>query len=125
MESAMRYFSLLMTCKDPALPTCPLVGLRISGSGGCMSHPNPGGTRREHIPRIFPESQRCVAETFCFETSPTVLAALAKSLDLLGFCVFARTRKSCGQALGEAWPHAIRSGTGRGGDVTGSRNSNF
>ena len=33
--------------------------------------------------------------------------------------------KSCGQALGEAWPHAIRSGTGRGGDVTGSRNSNF
>src|SRR3954454_13337236 len=32
-------------------------------------------------------------------------------------------RKSCGQALGEAWPRAIRSGTGRGGDVTGSRNS--
>jgi len=31
--------------------------------------------------------------------------------------------KSCGQALGEAWPRANRSGTGRGGDVTGSRNS--
>jgi len=31
------------------------------------------------------------------------------------------TPKSCGQALGEAWPRAIRSGTGRGGDVTGSR----
>src|SRR3954447_5258056 len=33
------------------------------------------------------------------------------------------TPKSCVQALGEAWPRAIRSGTGRGGDVTGSRNS--
>jgi len=32
-------------------------------------------------------------------------------------------QKSCGQALGEAWPRANRSGTGRGGDVTGSRNS--
>src|SRR5436853_7635317 len=31
------------------------------------------------------------------------------------------TPKSCGQPLGEAWPRAIRSGTGRGGDVTGSR----
>lgn len=30
-------------------------------------------------------------------------------------------KKSCGQALGEAWPRANRSGTGRGGDVTGSR----
>src|SRR3954451_11930075 len=29
--------------------------------------------------------------------------------------------KSCGQLLGESWPRAIRSGTGRGGDVTGSR----
>ncbi|THD59376.1 MAG: alpha/beta hydrolase [Bradyrhizobium sp.] len=29
--------------------------------------------------------------------------------------------KSCGQPLGEGWPRAIRSGTGRGGDVTGSR----
>jgi predicted chitinase len=32
-------------------------------------------------------------------------------------------KKSCGQPLGEGWPRAIRSGTGRGGDVTGSRNS--
>src|SRR5882757_5573247 len=31
--------------------------------------------------------------------------------------------KSCGQLLGESWPRANRSGTGRGGDVTGSRNS--
>jgi hypothetical protein len=31
--------------------------------------------------------------------------------------------KSCGQLLGESWPRAIRSGTGRGGDVTGSRSS--
>src|SRR4051812_7261240 len=38
--------------------------------------------------------------------------------------VFGRT-KSCGQPLGEGWPRAIRSGTGRGGDVTGSRNSFF
>jgi hypothetical protein len=30
-------------------------------------------------------------------------------------------QKSCGQLLGESWPRAIRSGTGRGGDVTGSR----
>src|SRR6266480_7048264 len=30
-------------------------------------------------------------------------------------------KKSCGQPLGESWPRAIRSGTGRGGDVTGSR----
>ena len=30
-------------------------------------------------------------------------------------------QKSCGQPLGEAWPRANRSGTGRGGDVTGSR----
>lgn len=29
--------------------------------------------------------------------------------------------KSCGQPLGEGWPRANRSGTGRGGDVTGSR----
>src|ERR1700687_1491637 len=29
--------------------------------------------------------------------------------------------KSCGQLLGESWPRAIRSGTGRGGDVTGAR----
>jgi hypothetical protein len=29
--------------------------------------------------------------------------------------------KSCGQLLGESWPRAIRSGTGRGGDMTGSR----
>src|SRR5580693_2811370 len=33
----------------------------------------------------------------------------------------AATQKSCGQLLGESWPRAIRSGTGRGGDVTGSR----
>lgn len=33
-------------------------------------------------------------------------------------------KKSCGQPLGESWPRANRSGTGRGGDVTGSRNSN-
>src|SRR5882757_11287587 len=32
-------------------------------------------------------------------------------------------QKSCGQLLGESWPRAIRSGTGRGGDVTGARNS--
>src|SRR6266513_4483337 len=32
-----------------------------------------------------------------------------------------RPQKSCGQPLGESWPRAIRSGTGRGGDVTGSR----
>src|SRR5260370_40031425 len=32
-----------------------------------------------------------------------------------------RFKKSCGQLLGESWPRAIRSGTGRGGDVTGSR----
>jgi hypothetical protein len=31
------------------------------------------------------------------------------------------TQKSCGQLLGDSWPRAIRSGTGRGGDVTGSR----
>src|ERR1700738_1488187 len=30
-------------------------------------------------------------------------------------------QKSCGQPLGEGWPRAIRSGTGRGGGVTGSR----
>ena len=30
-------------------------------------------------------------------------------------------QKSCGQPLGDGWPRAIRSGTGRGGDVTGSR----
>jgi len=30
-------------------------------------------------------------------------------------------QKSCGQLLGESWPRAIRPGTGRGGDVTGSR----
>jgi hypothetical protein len=29
--------------------------------------------------------------------------------------------KSCGHPLGEGWPRANRSGTGRGGDVTGSR----
>src|SRR6202171_6185570 len=34
---------------------------------------------------------------------------------------FRRRQKSCGQLLGESWPRAIRSGTGRGGDVTGSR----
>src|SRR5260370_8412774 len=33
----------------------------------------------------------------------------------------AAAQKSCGRALGEARPRAIRSGTGRGGDVTGSR----
>jgi hypothetical protein len=32
-----------------------------------------------------------------------------------------RIQKRCGQPLGEGWPRAIRSGTGRGGDVTGSR----
>src|ERR1700730_683483 len=35
--------------------------------------------------------------------------------------VHKRRKKSCGQLLGESWPRAIRSGTGRGGDVTGSR----
>ncbi|MTV12076.1 hypothetical protein FDV58_21185 [Bradyrhizobium elkanii] len=30
-------------------------------------------------------------------------------------------QKGCGQPLGEGWPRANRSGTGRGGDVTGSR----
>src|SRR6478736_7896871 len=34
-------------------------------------------------------------------------------------------KKGCGQPLGEGWPRAIRSGTGRGGDVTGSRVSVF
>ena len=33
--------------------------------------------------------------------------------------------KSCGQLLGESWPRANRSGTGRGGDVTGSRVPKF
>jgi len=27
------------------------------------------------------------------------------------------SQKSCGQPLGEGWPRANRSGTGRGGDV--------
>src|SRR6201991_2366591 len=31
--------------------------------------------------------------------------------------------KKVAASLGGAWPRAIRSGTGRGGDVTGSRNS--
>lgn len=35
--------------------------------------------------------------------------------------IHAVPQKGCGQALGEAWPRANRSGTGRGGDVTGSR----
>src|ERR1700676_3065177 len=33
--------------------------------------------------------------------------------------------KSCAQLLGESWARAIRSGTGGGGDVTGSRVSLF
>lgn len=37
---------------------------------------------------------------------------------------FGPSPKRCGQLLGESWPRANRSGTGRGGDVTGSRNSN-
>jgi hypothetical protein len=36
-------------------------------------------------------------------------------------CPCSTPQKSCGQPLGEGWPRAIRSGTGRGGDVTGSR----
>ena len=39
-----------------------------------------------------------------------------------GVIAFDADKIRCGQALGEAWPRANRSGTGRGGDVTGSRN---
>jgi hypothetical protein len=47
----------------------------------------------------------------------------ANPFDLWGFLAQPRRPKSCGQLLGESWPRANRSGTGRGGDVTGSRNS--
>src|SRR5882724_12645855 len=56
------------------------------------------------------------------DTGSRLATATIKASEAVAFAGF---QKSCGQLLGESWPRAIRSGTGRGGDVTGSRVSLF
>jgi len=46
----------------------------------------------------------------------TVQLAAANAFSRGGFAHL-DPKKGCGQPLGESWPRAIRSGTGRGGDV--------
>src|SRR3954468_9394530 len=50
------------------------------------------------------------------EAHPTRLALASRSAS-------EAPAKKVAASLGGGWPRAIRSGTGRGGDVTGSRNS--
>ena len=68
---------------------------------------------------------RAVFDIFCSMSAVWPISDLHFGVANPEIGVIARLQKSCGQPLGEAWPRAIRSGTGRGGDVTGSRVSSI
>jgi hypothetical protein len=96
---------------------------RIQAAETTVPRPENPCIECEQIPRIFPGLPRCAAALFRLRTSRAVVSDWLNPMVFRVFRVFPWWTKSCGQALGEAWPRATRSGTGRGGDVTGSRNS--
>jgi hypothetical protein len=84
-------------------------------------HTVAGPQRAVHIfsfSRIFLSRRVVFSEPFGLEPSGN---RQRRCRQPSGFWRFPGRAKSCGQPLGESWPRAIRSGTGRGGDVTGSR----